>query len=407
MSDRREPVMGKAPEASRGASARGPVVMQLLPALNAGGVERGAVDIAGAVVAAGGKSLVVSSGGRLVREAERVGAEHITLPVQSKSPAVMLRNVGRLAALIRAHQVEIVHARSRAPAWSGLFACRRTGAHFVTTFHGAYNQGPPLKKFYNSIMARGERVIAISEFIADHVAKTYKKNSDRIRIILRGIDLAQFDPEKVPAVRVIQLAEKWRLPDGVPVIMIVGRLTRLKGHELLVEALAKLGEKKMRCLIVGEEQGGSNYRRKLEQLVQRRGLDHVVHIVGACTDMPAAYMLADVVVSASIYPEAFGRVMAEAQAMGKPVVAPAHGASAELVIPNQTGWLSEPGDAESLTHALNEVLELDTAAREALAASAVRNVRSKFSKDIMCASTLEVYREILANSPAAQVHVAA
>ena len=386
--------MAALPETSDAADSA-PVVLQVLPELHTGGVERGTVDIAEAVVQAGGKSLVASSGGRMVHELRRFGAEHIELPLKSKNPEVMRRNIGRLVQVIRERGVDIVHARSRAPAWSAYFACRRTDARLVTTFHGTYNLGFPGKKLYNSVMTRGERVIAISHFIADHMVETYKVDRKRIRVIHRGADLQHFDPRQLPAVRVIKLATDWRLPDDIPVIMLPARLTRWKGQTLLIDALKRLGHERFRCLIVGSDQGRMAYRRELERLVARRGLDNLVHIVGDCSDMPAAYMLADVVVSASTDPEAFGRVVVEAQAMGKPVVAPAHGASKELILPDETGWLFEPGDPEQLAAALNHVLSLDTTAREALAAAAVRNVQENFSKDLMCVNTLEIYREIL------------
>lgn len=380
---------------------RAPVVLQVLPALNTGGVERGTVDVAEAVVQAGGKALVASEGGRLVHELQRVGAEHLELPLASKNPLVILRNIGRLRHVIRAHEVDIVHARSRAPAWSALFACRGTDARFVTTFHGTYNRAAPLKPLYNSVMTRGVRVIAISHFIADHMVDHYKLERRRIRVVHRGVDLNLFDPRQVPAARVISLASQWRLPEDVRVIMLPGRLTRWKGHRLLIEALSRFDTERTRCLIVGREQG-SAYRRELERLVARLGLESVVQFVGDCMDMPAAYMLADVVVSASTDPEAFGRVMVEAQAMGKPVVAAAHGASGELLLADETGWLFEPDNAESLAAALDRAMGLPPQARDVLAQRAMANVRANFSKEQMCAKTLEVYGEILREAAAAR-----
>jgi glycosyltransferase involved in cell wall biosynthesis len=381
--------------------APAPVVLQVLPALDTGGVERGTIDIAAAVAAAGGRSLVASSGGRMLKELGRSGATHVTLPLHAKGFFAIRRNAAALAKLIRDEGVDIVHARSRAPAWAARMACGRTGTHFVTTFHGTYNMGPPFKKFYNAVMLRGERVIAISNFIADHIEQNYHVDPARLCVIHRGVDLDIFDPQRVPAVRVIQLAEKWRLPDDVPVVMLPGRLTRWKGQLLLVEALARLRNDRVRCLFVGDDQGRSGYRRQLEKLVRRRGLEGVVHLVGSCSDMPAAYMLADVVVSASTDPEAFGRVMAEAQAMGKPVVGADHGASGELVLPGETGWLFKPGDAEDLAAKLDHALSLDTAARETLAAKSIANVRANFSREDMCARTLTVYEEVLAQGDAA------
>lgn len=378
---------------------RAPVVLQVLPSLNTGGVERGTVDIAEAVVEADGEALVASEGGRLTHELRRVGAEHIELPLASKNPLVMLRNIGRLRALIRARGVDIVHARSRAPAWSALFACRGTGASFITTFHGTYNRSAPLKKLYNSVMTRGNPIVAISHFIADHIADVYKVERRRIRVIHRGVDIGLFDPRQVPAARVINLAAQWRLPEDMRVIMLPGRLTRWKGHALLIEALARLDTEMVRCLIVGGGQGGG-YRRELERLVGRLGLERIVQFVGDCTDMPAAYMLADVVVSASTDPEAFGRVMVEAQAMGKPVVAADHGASAELILRDETGWLFEPESVDSLATALDRAMRLQADQREQLAQRAIVNVRANFTKELMCAKTLEVYGEVLRDAAA-------
>ena len=217
-----------------------PVVMQVVPALETGGVERGTVDVAAALTEAGWRSLVVSSGGRMVREVLRAGAEHIELPVHSKNPMVMRGNVERLSALIREHGVDIVHARSRAPAWSARRAARSAGSRFVTTIHAPYNLGLPLKRLYNSVMADGDRVIAISGFIARHALETYKADPERIRVIHRGIDIDHFDPAKVSAERVIKLSTDWRLEDGVPTVMLPGRLTRWKGQAVLIEAIARL-----------------------------------------------------------------------------------------------------------------------------------------------------------------------
>jgi glycosyltransferase involved in cell wall biosynthesis len=388
-------------------STRAPVVLQVVPELNTGGVERGTVDIAEAIVDAGGRALVASRGGRMEHDLQRVGAEHFELPLQSKNPVIMHANVDALSALIAAQGVDIVHARSRAPAWSAYYACRRTGARFVTTFHGTYNFRTPIKKFYNSVMTKGDRVIAISRFIADHIEKHYKVEKRRVRVIHRGADLRHFDPRIVPAARVIKLATEWRLPDDVPVVMLPGRLTRWKGQALLIDALSRLGDQNVRCLIVGEDRGGGGYRRELERQVTAKGLESVVHFVGDCTDMPAAYMLADVVISASTDPEAFGRVMVEAQAMGKPIVSAAHGASRELVIPDETGWLFEPGDPASLATALAHALSLETGQRETLADSAIRNVQDNFSTELMCVKTLDVYRELLSEMAVEQARAVA
>jgi len=376
--------------------SRPPVVLQVLPALVTGGVERGTIDVATALVEAGWTSLVASEGGPMSRELSRVGAEHITLPLASKNPLVIRRNTEHLAELITTHGVDIVHARSRAPAWSAWAAAQQTGRHFLTTFHGTYNLGLfGLKERYNAVMTRGERVIAISDFIAEHVWRIYGVDPERIRIVPRGIDLTRFDPTRVSQERIIQLAQKWRLPDGYPVIMLPGRLTRWKGQGVLIEAIARLGRRDLRCLLVGSDQGRTAYRDSLVDLVKRRGLADVVHLTGDCGDMPAAYMLTDVVVSASTDPEAFGRVAVEGQAMGRPVIASGHGASPETILSGQTGWLTPPGDAEALAEALDRFLSLDAEERAAMARRGMAHVRAYFTKETMCARTLDIYRELL------------
>jgi len=372
-------------------------VLQVLPSLVTGGVERGAVDIAQAVVAAGGTALVASAGGPMTREIERAGAVHIALSADAKNPLTMWYNVGRLTRLLRQHGVDILHARSRAPAWSARAAARRAGIPFVTTFHGNYGAGNAVKRGYNSIMARGDRVIAISDFIGRQIVTRYGVDADRVRVIPRGVDVALFDPAAVTGRRVIQLSEQWRVPDDASVVMLPGRLTRWKGHLVLIEALARLEDRAgLRCILVGSEQGRTGYVAEIKAEIARRGLDSMVQIAGESRDMPAAFMLADVVVSASTEAEGFGRVIAEAQAMGRPVIATDHGGARETVIPGKTGWLVPPGDASALAQALREALAMDRRAREALAARAIGHIRADYTKEIMCARTLALYQELLA-----------
>ncbi len=381
-------------------NGRPPVVLQVLPSLVTGGVERGTIDMALALAEAGWVPLVASSGGHMVRELDRAGVKHIQLPVQSKNPLVMRANIGRLEEVIRQYGVDILHARSRAPAWSAFYAAERTGTHFLTTFHGTYNGGlMGLKTAYNAIMTRGERVIAISQFIGDHIQAVYRTDPRKIRVVHRGIDLDKFDPARVSQERIIQLAQRWRLPDGCPVVMLPGRLTRWKGQKVLIEALAVLGRRDLRCLLVGSDQGRTAYTEELQAQIERRGLTDVVHILGDCNDMPAAYMLTDVVVSASTDPEAFGRVIVEAQAMGRPVVATDNGAGRENVLDGQTGLLVAPDDAAAMALALDRILAIGAEERELRAAVAIRFARENFSRQLMCARTLGVYREVLGLQP--------
>jgi len=373
-------------------------VLQVLPRLETGGVERGTVDVAAALAAAGFRAIVVSAGGALVREVLRAGAEHVRLPVHSKNPVVMWRNIDRLQRLIRAEGVDLVHARSRAPAWSARYAAQRAGKPFVTTFHGTYNAGSRFKKAYNAVMATGDRVIAISHFIAAHMQAEYAVEPARIRVIHRGVDFNVFSPDRMTSDRLIQLTRQWRIPDDARVVMLPGRLTRWKGQAVLIEAMRRLADHRdwaVRCVLVGADQGRARYRAELEGLIARLGLLDRVQIVAECRDMAAAYTLADVVVSASTDPEAFGRVAVEAQAMGCPVVATDHGGARETVVPGSTGWLVPPGDAGMLAAAIDAALGLDDDARARLRVRAIAHARDHFDKARMCRATLDVYRELL------------
>ena len=371
-------------------------ILQVLPALGTqGGVERGTVEVAGAIAAAGGRALVASAGGPLTHALTRVGATHVALPVDRKNPAIMARNVGRLADLIRRENVDLVHARSRAPAWTAWFAAKRTGRPFITTFHGTYNAGSFIKRRYNAIMTQGERVIAISHFIAGHIRQVYGLPAERLRVIHRGIDPQRFDPAAISAQRIIVLANQWRVADGLPVILLPGRLTRWKGQAVLLQAMARLGRRDVHCLLLGDDQGRNAYRAELEAMISRLGLGGVVRIIAHCDDMPAAYMLADVVVSASTDAEAFGRIVVEAQAMGRPVIATDHGGPRETIIDQTTGWLVPPADSEILAAALDRALRITPEARKRMAETAVDHVRRNFSTETMCHKTLDVYAEVL------------
>jgi glycosyltransferase involved in cell wall biosynthesis len=386
-------------------AGRPPTVLQVVPSLVSGGAERGTVELSGALVEAGWASFVASSGGPLEREVVGVGATHLTLPLASKNPLVMRRNTNALVRLIRQLGVDIVHARSRAPAWSAWAAARATGRHFVTTFHNAYDARAALKRRYNSVMARGERVIAISHFVADHAASVYGVGPDRLCTIPRGVDLEVFDPERVGAQRIASLARQWRVPDGAPVVMLPARLTRWKGGLDLIAAIPAAGRSDICCLFVGPEQR-PGFRKELERAIEGLGLTAQFRIVDECRDMPAAYMLADVVVSASREPEGFGRVIAEAQAMGRPVVATDHGGARETIVPGVTGWLVPPRDPAALGTAIDEALSLGTEERQRLARRTIAHVAAHFTREAMCARTIEVYAELLFARPS-EVAIAA
>ena len=377
---------------------RPPAVLQVVPSLVSGGVERGTVELASALAAAGWTAYVASAGGPMERQLSRVGAQHIRLPLASKNPLVIRRNTRALIELVRRCRIDIVHARSRAPAWSAWSAARATRRRFVTTFHNAYPADLPLKRWYNGVMAHGERVIAISQFVGDYAAEVYGIGPDRLRVIPRGVDLVQFDPDRVAGERVVRLAEQLRVPDDVAVVMLPGRLTRWKGGLEFIEAIARLGRRDLCCLFVGTEQR-RGFRRELEAAIKRLGLVGMFRILEDCRDMPAAYQLADLVVSASTDPEGFGRVIVEAQAMGRPVIATDHGGARETIVPGITGWLVPPRDPMALSAAIGEALALDPAARAAFARGSRAHVATSYSRELMCARTIEVYEELLFPEP--------
>jgi glycosyltransferase involved in cell wall biosynthesis len=389
-------VKGIGVEVSAGPAApiRPPAVLQIVPRVASGGAERGTVDMAKALVGAGWTAYVASNGGPLERDIIRCGATHLSLPLASKNPLVIRRNAAALARLIRQLSIDIVHARSRAPAWSAWAAARATGCHFVTTFHNAYGTAAPLKQWYNSVMARGERVIAISQFVADHAARVYGVGPDRLRTIPRGVDLSMFDPRRVGGERVASLARRWRLPDGAPLVMLPGRLTRWKGGLDFIEAIAALGRRDICCLLVGPVQR-RGFRRELDRAIERNRLGDIFRIVEDCRDMASAYMLADVVVSASRDPEGFGRVIVEAQAMGRPVVATDHGGAQETILPGLTGWLVPPRDPAALARAIGGALSLSTDERRLFAERTMAHVADRFTREEMCARTIGVYEELL------------
>lgn len=372
-----------------------PVVMQIIPELSAGGAEQGCIDVAAELTRAGAQAFVISHGGRRVHEIARAGGTHINMPVHSKNPLTMWRNIFRLRKLIRKYDVDIVHARSRAPAWSAMLACRHTNARYMTTCHAPYNFHNKLKRFYNSAIARGERVIAISHYVADYLRQNYKIDPRNIRVIHRGIALEKFHPTAVTPERMITVSKEWRLPDGALVVMMPGRITRWKGHHVLINAMARLNRRDVFCVLIGDDQGRSAYRAELEDAIREKNLGGQVRIIPHCKDMPAAYMLSAVVVSASTDPEGFGRIPVEAQAMGRPIIATDHGGARETIMRGETGWLVPPGEDKPLADALKEALSLTPTQRVNLATRAMGHIARHFTREKMTDDTLNVYAELL------------
>ncbi|HEY3639277.1 MAG TPA: glycosyltransferase family 4 protein [Rhizomicrobium sp.] len=382
---------------NRPAVAKGPAVLQIVPTLNSGGAERSTIEIAAALAREGFTPLVASEGGRMVGELEAAGGEWISMPANAKSPLALLANARRIVELIRTRNIALVHARSRAPAWSALWATRRTGTPFVTTWHGAHSAESAPKRYYNSVMLRGDAVIANSQWTADHIRSTYSYQPKKLITVPRGVDLTAFDPAGTAPSRVDALRRDWHVRDGEIVILFPGRLSRRKGQLVLIDALAQLVRDfpYLRAVLAGDAQRRDDYAAEIGRAVERNGLATHVTIAGHVQDMPAAYLAADIVVSATIEPEAFGRVAAEAAALERPVIATDHGGAREIILPGQSGFLVHPGDAGALTEALRELLVMGPVGRVQMGARGRARIRDRFTLDRMTADTIALYRELL------------
>ncbi len=368
-------------------------ILQILPALNNGGVERGTIEVAAALAANGHRALVASAGGLMMREVDAVGGQHIRLPLDSKNPFVMWQNIDRIRRIIRRYKVDIVHARSRAPAWSAYYAARRAGVPYVTTFHNAYGAENWFKRIYNTAMAKGDRVIAISHFVADYIRDHYRVPENILRIIPRGVDTERFDPAIVDEGRVAPLRQNWNLPAGKTVILLPGRFSRWKGQQVLVAALAKLGRQDIIAAIVGG--GSESYGDEIRRTAEECGVVDRIRIVDTFRDMPAAYAVADIVTSTSTRPEGFGRVVIEAQAMERIVIATDHGGAKETVIHNETGFLVPPNDPDALAAALSKALNMTPAERKQMGARARQHMIDHYTTDAMTKQTMAVYAELM------------
>lgn len=383
----------------------GRTILQIIPELEAGGAERTTVDIAEALAAAGARALVATEGGRLVGELQAKGGIWLPFPAATKNPVSMLFNVGRLSRIIRAEKVEMIHARSRAPAWVGLAAARAAGIGFVTTYHGSYSGKSPPKVLYNSVMARGDVVIANSHYTAELIRAQHHTQAEKLRVIHRGTDMNAYSPEAVAPERVERLRRAWLVAPEQRVVLLAARLTGWKGQRVLIDAAALLrrrGLKDVVFILAGDPQGREAYVRELDERVASAGLTGIVRRVGHVTDMPAAFMAAQVVTVPSTEPEAFGRVAVEAQAMGAPVIVSDLGAVPETVLAPpevrpefRTGWRVPPGEADALAEGIEMALALRPSARVALAGRARAHVEANFSLQRMIADTLDVYVAVL------------
>jgi glycosyltransferase involved in cell wall biosynthesis len=375
-------------------------LLQVIPDLDTGGAEQTTLDVAEAVVRAGGRAVVASHGGRMVADLKARGAVWAPMPVQSKNPLVMLANRSRLVSLIRRENVDLVHVRSRAPAFSAFAAARATDTPCIATYHGLYGSGNPLKRWYNSVMTRGPLTIANSAFTRDHVIAEHHLDPALVVAIPRGVDLARFDPAGVAGERIAALNAGWGIAAGDDRVrfLLAGRLTRWKGQAVLIEAARRLkagGASDFLVILAGDDQGRGGYRAELEAAIVQAGLGDTVRLVGHCDDMPAAYLAADIAVAPSIEPEAFGRTAVEPQAMGRPIIASDLGAPRETVLAGETGWLVRPGDAEALARAMASAIAADPKRRAAMGALGMERARRLYSVEAMCESTLNVYAGVL------------
>ena len=389
-------------------------VLQIIPTLNEGGAERTTIEITSAIVNSGGRALVATEGGRLSGEITAAGGQIIKVPVATKNPVGIWSNIKRIRTIIENEKIDLVHARSRAPAWSAKFAVAGTPTAFVTTYHGAYRAGSAFKRYLNSSMVRSELIIANSEFTAASIRQNYPEAAPRIKVIPRGADLADFDPARVSQERVNQVAESWGLsPNWRGVLFILpARFSTWKGHEIVIEALELLksivslkngGEagapsgqaQNLKVLFVGDLGSAVPYVARLKNMIEERGVRSMTAFVGHCADMPAAYLLADCVLAPSTRPEAFGRTVVEAGAMGRVAIAADHGGAKETVIEGVTGFLASPSESEALADSMIRTMELGEDGRNAMGLKAREHVASTFSVAAMQERTLEAYNEAL------------
>ena len=376
-------------------------LLQVVPELETGGAEQTTLDVARAVIDAGGRALVATRGGRMAARLEADGARLTQMPVQSKNPLVMLGNAARLVDLIRRERVSLIHARSRAPAFSALWAAQATKTPFVATYHGVYKARSSLKRWYNAVMTRGDLVIANSDYTRDHVLAEHHVDPSKIVTIPRGVDLDRFNPSFVTPDRLEKLRRDWGIAekDRRAKFLLAGRLTRIKGHLTIIEAAARMkaeGRSDFLVIFAGDDQGRTEYGEELAKAIADAGLAEQVKIVGHCSDMPAAYLVADVAILPTIVPESFGRAAVEPQAMGRPVIASSHGGTVETVADGTSGWLVPPGDAPAWAAAMIRAIDAGSGRRAEMGLSGMNRTRQLYRVDAMCAATLAAYEQVLA-----------
>ena len=381
---------------SHSRSGAGPVVVQLVPALGHGGVERGTIEVARAITDAGGRAVVISAGGTLMRRLERAGATHHTIDVGLKNPLRWRGLRRQVGDVLRREGADIVHVRSRVPAWIALGEASAQGITTISTVHGRFQASNALKRKYNGKLLASDHVIAISNHVRNQIETQYGAMDGKLTVIQRGVDIDIFDPAAVNQPRVVRLMQMLAFPADEPVIMLPARPSLWKGHEVLLKALALIKHRKFHCVLVGAADGKQAFINKLAELGRSLGLESRFRLTGGVDDMPAALMSADIVVMPSVTPEPFGRVAVEAQAMGRLVIAFDHGGAAESIVDGQTGWLAKAVDEQSLATCLGAALDMSAKQRSAMAVRTRSHIVENFSTARMCRSTINVYRRLLA-----------
>lgn len=378
----------------------GRTILQVAPELSAGGVERTVLEMTEAIVAAGGRALLASAGGRMEEEFTELGGTLFRMGVDTKNPVSLKTNANKLLKLIVSENVDIVHARSRAPAWSSFWATQKVGTPFVTTYHGAYSGTSRLKVWYNSVMAKGDAVIANSQWIAEHVASVHGVPLSKLVTIPRGVDLSAFNPDTIKDYRVAAMREQWKLSrdnDRV-VVFLPGRFTEWKGQRVAIEAMRELSTEevsKLVLILAGDPQERLKYVAELDDLITDNNLWESIKICPHITDMPAAYMASDIVLAPSVRPEAFGRVAAEASAMQRPVIVTDHGGGRETVKEGVTGSRVAPGDPVALAAAIRALVAVGPSARSGMGKDGRKHIAANFSKTALQTATLNVYTRLL------------
>ena len=377
-------------------------VLQVIPRLGYGGAETGCYDIAHYLPEKNCKSYIITSGGPLIKYIKKEKVKIFRLPVQSKNPVLMIFNSFVITLIVLIYNINIVHARSRAPAWSCYWSCFLTRRKFVTTFHGTYNYSNSYKKFYNSIMVKSNLIIGGSNFIFEHINANYSEYLDpknKLMVIFRGINLEYYNPDNISENKINKLKKLWKVRDDRIKILLPGRLTTWKGQEKFIEALNILIEDyntdNFQAFILGSDQGRNVYSKKLRDLVQRYNLNQKIFFIEHCNEMPTAYSIVDIVVSSSIEPEAFGRIAVEAQAMRKPIVASNLGGSKETILDKKSGYLYNFNDPRELAKTLNSIMHLEKDTLNLIGNEGRKNVTRKFDVEKMCQTTFTEYKKLL------------